>query len=160
MVDQKSLHLYKKKGIRIMNKIYVIFWTQGGNTQAMAEAVAEGIREGGKEAEVIYVGSVSADVLKDQSVFALGCPAMGAEVLEESEMEPFVAEVETFASGKKIGLFGSYGWGDGEWMRDWVDRMNGAGATVVGGDGVICQEAPDDEAVNNCKVLGKQLAAL
>jgi flavodoxin short chain len=160
MVDQKSLHLYKKKGIRIMDKIYVIFWTQGGNTQAMAEAVAEGIREGGKEAEVIYVGSVSADVLKDQSVFALGCPAMGAEVLEESEMEPFVAEVETFASGKKIGLFGSYGWGDGEWMRDWVDRMNGAGATVVGGEGVICQEAPDDEAVNNCKVLGKQLAAL
>lgn len=109
MVDQKSLHLYKKKGIRIMDKIYVIFWTQGGNTQAMAEAVAEGIREGGKEAEVIYVGSVSADVLKDQPVFALGCPAMGAEVLEESEMEPFVAEVETFASGKKIGLFGSYG---------------------------------------------------
>ena len=160
MVDQKSLHLYKKKGIRIMNKIYVIFWTQGGNTQAMAEAVAEGIREGGKEAEVIYVGSVSADVLKDQPVFALGCPAMGAEVLEESEMEPFVAEVETFASGKKIGLFGSYGWGDGEWMRDWVDRMNGGGATVVGGEGVICQEAPDDEAVNNCKVLGKQLAAL
>lgn len=160
MVDQKSLHLYKKKGIRIMNKIYVIFWTQGGNTQAMAEAVAEGIREGGKEAEVIYVGSVSADVLKDQPVFALGCPAMGAEVLEESEMEPFVAEVETFASGKKIGLFGSHGWGDGEWMRDWVDRMNGAGATVVGGEGVICQEAPDDEAVNNCKVLGKQLAAL
>ena len=160
MVDQKSLHLYKKKGIRMMDKIYVIFWTQGGNTQAMAEAVAEGIREGGKEAEVIYVGSVSADVLKDQPVFALGCPAMGAEVLEESEMEPFVAEVETFASGKKIGLFGSYGWGDGEWMRDWVDRMNGAGATVVGGEGVICQEAPDDEAVNNCKVLGKQLAAL
>lgn len=160
MVDQKSLHLYKKKGIRIMDKIYVIFWTQGGNTQAMAEAVAEGIREGGKEAEVIYVGSVSADVLKDQPVFALGCPAMGAEVLEESEMEPFVAEVETFAAGKKIGLFGSYGWGDGEWMRDWVDRMNGAGATVVGGEGVICQEAPDDEAVNNCKVLGKQLAAL
>ena len=160
MVDQKSLHLYKKKGIRIMNKIYVIFWTQGGNTQAMAEAVAEGIREGGKEAEVIYVGSVSADVLKDQPVFALGCPAMGAEVLEESEMEPFVAEVETFASGKKIGLFGSYGWGDGEWMRDWVDRMNGAGATVVGGEGVICQETPDDGAIASCRALGRALAAL
>jgi flavodoxin, short chain len=85
---------------------------------------------------------------------------MGAEVLEESEMEPFVAEVEAFAAGKKIGLFGSYGWGDGEWMRDWVDRMNGAGAIVVGGEGVICQEAPDDEAVSNCKALGKQLAAL
>ena len=143
-----------------MDKIYVIFWTQGGNTEDMEEGVAEGIREGGKEAEVIYVGSVSADVLKDQPVFALGCPAMGAEVLEESEMEPFVAEVETFASGKKIGLFGSYGWGDGEWMRDWVDRMNGAGATVVGCEVVICPESPYHEAVNNCKVLGKQLAAL
>ena len=160
MVDQKSLHLYKKKGIRIMDKIYVIFWTQGGNTQAMAEAVAEGIREGGKEAEVIYVGSVSADVLKDQPVFALGCPAMGAEVLEESEMEPFVAEVETFASGKKIGLFGSYGWGDGEWMRDWVDRMSSAGANVLNGEGVICKEAPDDEAVAACTDLGRQLAAV
>ena len=160
MVGQKSLHLYKKKGIRIMDKIYVIFWTQGGNTQAMAEAVAEGIREGGKEAEVTYVGSVSADVLKDQLVFALGCPAMGAEVLEESEMEPFVAEVETFAAGKKIGLFGSYGWGDGEWMRDWVDRMTSAGATVVNGEGVICQEAPDDDAVAACESLGRQLAGM
>ena len=141
-----------------MDKIYVIFWTQGGNTQAMAEAVAEGIREGGKDAEVTYVGSVSADVLKDQPVFALGCPAMGAEVLEESEMEPFVADVEGFASGKKIGLFGSYGWGDGQWMRDWEARMSGAGATIVGGEGVICQEAPDADAIEQCKALGKALA--
>ena len=139
-----------------MNKIYVIFWTQGGNTQAMAEAVAEGIREGGKEAEVIYVGSVSADVLKDQPVFALGCPAMGAEVLEESEMEPFVAEVETFASGKKIGLFGSYGWGDGEWMRTWEETCIGDGA-VMACDFVICQETPDEEAESECKNLGKAL---
>ena len=143
-----------------MSKISVVFWTQGGNTESMANAVVEGIKEAGKEAEAVFVSDMNIDELKGASVFALGCPAMGAEVLEESEMEPFVAEVETFASGKKIGLFGSYGWGDGEWMRDWVDRMNGAGATVVGGEGVICQEAPDDEAVNNCKVLGKQLAAL
>mgnify|MGYP003007517700 CR=1 FL=1 len=160
MVDQKSLHLYKKKGIRIMDKIYVIFWTQGGNTQAMAEAVAEGIREGGKEAEVTYVGSVSADVLKDQPVFALGCPAMGAEVLEESEMEPFVAEVETFAAGKKIGLFGSYGWGDGEWMREWESRMLDAGANVLNREGLICHETPDDDALEDCRSLGKQLASL
>ena len=85
---------------------------------------------------------------------------MGAEVLEEGEMEPFVTEVEAFASGKKIGLFGSYGWGDGQWMRDWEDRMKAAGATVVGGEGVICQETPDDEALENCKALGKELAAL
>ena len=68
---------------------------------------------------------------------------MGAEVLEESEMEPFVEEVEGFAAGKKIALFGSYGWGDGQWMRDWEERMNAAGATVVNGEGVIAHEAPD-----------------
>jgi flavorubredoxin len=85
---------------------------------------------------------------------------MGAEVLEESEMEPFVSDVEKFASGKSIGLFGSYGWGDGQWMRDWVDRMNAAGATVLNGEGVICQETPDDAALAACVELGKQLAGI
>ena len=102
-----------------MNQIMVVYWSQTGNTEAMANAVAEGIRKAGKDALVTEVSNISADALKDAGVFALGCPAMGAEVLEESEMDPFVAEVETFASGKHIGLFGSYGWGDGEWMRDW-----------------------------------------
>ena len=107
-----------------MDKIYVVFWTQGGNTQAMAEAIGEGIREAGKEAEVVFVTGANLDELKAAPKFALGCPAMGAEVLEESEMEPFVCDVEGFASGKKIALFGSYGWGDGEWMRDWTTRMD------------------------------------
>jgi flavorubredoxin len=80
--------------------------------------------------------------------------------LEESEMEPFVSDVEGFASGKTIALFGSYGWGDGQWMRDWVDRMNAAGATVLNGEGVICQEAPDDTALAECVALGKQLAGI
>ena len=103
---------------------------------------------------------VSADVLKDMAGFALGCPAMGAEEIEESEMEPFVAQVEAFASGKQIGLFGSYGWGDGEWMRTWVERMQNAGATVVGGEGVIANEAPDEAAKAACEELGKKLAAI
>lgn len=85
---------------------------------------------------------------------------MGAEVLEEGEMEPFVCEVEGFASGKKIALFGSYGWGDGQWMRDWEDRMKAAGATIVGGEGVIAHEAPDDDVLESCKALGKELAAI
>ena len=96
-----------------MNQIMVVYWSQTGNTEAMANAVAEGIRKAGKDALVTEVSNISADALKDAGVFALGCPAMGAEVLEESEMDPFVAEVETFASGKHIGLFGSYGWGGG-----------------------------------------------
>ncbi len=143
-----------------MSKIQVVYWSQSGNTQAMAEAVGRGIEAAGKEANVVDVSSASLDELKGATVFAMGCPAMGAEVLEEGEMEPFVCDVEGFASGKTIALFGSYGWGDGQWMRDWVDRMNAAGATVLNGEGVICQETPDDAALTECENLGKQLAAV
>ena len=143
-----------------MDKIYVVYWSQSGNTQAMAEAVGKGITDAGKEAAVVYVGDASIEDLKNGKCFALGCPAMGAEVLEESEMEPFVSEVEGFASGKTIALFGSYGWGDGQWMRDWTDRMNGCGATVLNGEGLICHETPDEGIISECESLGKQLAAV
>ena len=143
-----------------MNEIIVAYWSQTGNTEAMANAVGEGIEAAGKKALVTEISGVSMDDLKNASVFAMGCPAMGAEVLAEAEMEPFVMEVEGFASGKNIGLFGSYGWGDGEWMRSWVERMTAAGAVVVGGEGVICQETPDEEALESCRALGKALAAL
>ena len=96
--------------------------SQSGNTLAMAEAVGKGLADAGKEAAVVYIGDASIEDLKNAKCFALGCPAMGAEVLEESEMEPFVSEVEGFASGKTIALFGSYGWGDGQWMRDWEEN--------------------------------------
>ena len=143
-----------------MDKVIVAYWSQTGNTAAMAAAIGEGITEAGKEAVVTDISSVSMDDLQAASAFALGCPAMGAEVLEEGEMEPFVTEVEAFASGKKIGLFGSYGWGDGQWMRDWEERMTAAGATVLNGEGLICQETPDDDALAKCKELGKTLAAV
>lgn len=141
-----------------MDKIFVVYWSQTGNTAAMAAAVGEGISACGKEAEVIDVSAASLDDLKAAKAFALGCPAMGAEVLEEAEMEPFVEEVEKFAAGKVIGLFGSYGWGDGSWMRDWEDRMKVAGATVAGDEGVICTDMPDEEALSACRELGEKLA--
>ncbi len=143
-----------------MSNIQVVFWSQSGNTEAMADAVADGIRKAGKEADVVFVGDASIDELKSAKVFALGCPAMGAEVLEEGEMEPFVSDLEMSVSGKTIGLFGSYGWGDGQWMRDWVDRMTSAGATVVYGEGVICMGAPDADATAQCEALGARLASL
>ena len=143
-----------------MSKVNVVFWSQSGNTESMANAVGAGVTAAGGEANVVYVGDASIDELKNAKAFALGCPAMGAEVLEEGEMEPFVTDLEGFVSGKTIGLFGSYGWGDGQWMRDWVDRMIAAGATVVGGEGVICQEAPDGAAEEACKELGRALAAI
>lgn len=143
-----------------MDKIYVVYWSQSGNTQAMAEAVGKGITDAGKEAAVVYVGEASAEELKNAQCFALGCPAMGAEVLEENEMEPFVCEVEGFAAGKTIALFGSYGWGDGQWMREWAERMSGSGANVLNGEGLICHEVPDEVMLAECEELGKQLAAV
>ena len=141
-----------------MDKIYVVYWSQTGNTEAMANAIGEGITAAGKEAAVLEISQASADELKAAGVFALGCPAMGAEELEESEMEPFMASIESDLSGKKVALFGSYGWGDGEWMRTWQDRVAAAGATVVGGEGLIVNETPDDDALESCKALGKALA--
>lgn len=143
-----------------MEEIYIVYWSDTGNTEAMAEAVAAGVKETGKE--VLLLSPTEADTSKLKAVpgFAMGCPAMGDEVLEESEMDPFVEEVETFVSGKSVALFGSYGWGDGEWMRDWVDRMTKAGATVIGNEGVIAQESPDDDAIESCKELGRSLANL
>ena len=143
-----------------MEKIYVVQWSQSGNTQAMAEAIGKGITDAGKEAEVVYVSDASIEELKKAKAFALGCPAMGAEVLEELEMEPFVCDVEGFVAGKTIALFGSYGWGDGQWMRDWSERMSQAGATVLNGEGLMCHEVPDEEGLAQCVALGGQLAAI
>ena len=142
-----------------MSKISVVYWSQTGNTEAMAEAVGAGIAKAGKEADVVEVSSASMEDLKAAKVFALGCPAMGAEVLEEMEMEPFVEEVEGFAQGKTIALFGSYGWGDGEWMRNWVEQMTGAGAEMIEAEGIIANEAPDADAQAACEAAGKELAA-
>lgn len=143
-----------------MDKVYVVYWSQSGNTQAMAEAIGKGITAAGKEAAVQFVSEASVEDLKNVKGFALGCPAMGAEVLEEMEMEPFVCELEGFVAGKSIALFGSYGWGDGQWMRDWVDRMSAAGANIVNGEGLMCQEMPDEEVLSDCENLGRQLAGM
>ena len=138
--------------------VSVVYWSGTGNTQVMAEAVAEGIRSAGAEANVLEVADADAAALASEDAFALGCPSMGAEQLEETEMEPFVETLEPLVSGKKILLFGSYGWGDGEWMRTWEERMKEAGATLIGGQGVIANEAPDGEAVEACEKAGEALA--
>ncbi|SDB66982.1 flavodoxin [Butyrivibrio sp. INlla16] len=141
-----------------MSKVKVIFWSGSGNTQAMADAVANGITGAGGEAEVASFSSISPADAASESVIAFGCPAMGAEVLEESIVEPFMADYETKCSGKKVALFGSYGWGDGQWMRDWQDRLVAAGASIIGGEGVIANNAPDDDAISQCEELGRMLA--
>ena len=137
--------------------IIVAYWTGTGNTEKMAEAVAAGITAAGGEAKVVAMEQTTAAEIASCDAFALGCPAMGAEELEDAVVEPLVTELEGQVSGKKIGLFGSYDWGDGEWMRLWVERMQNAGATVVNGEGVICNLEPDADAIAACEALGKAL---
>lgn len=139
-----------------MSKIAIIYWSGTGNTAAMAEAVADGVRESGADVEVMTSAEFNASMMNSYDAIAFGCSAMGAEVLEEGEFGPMFEECESNLSGKKIALFGSYGWGDGEWMRNWEETCINDGA-VMACDFVICNEAPDDEAIEACKKLGKAL---
>ena len=143
-----------------MSKIAIVYWSGTGNTEAMANAVAEGAKNAGGEISMFTATEFSADRVADFDAIAFGCPAMGSEVLEEDEFEPMFRECESKLSGKKIALFGSYGWGDGEWMRNWVSRMEDAGAQVFGGEDAICMNEPDAEAEEKLEALGKELAAL
>ena len=141
-----------------MSKIAVVFWSGTGNTEAMAAAVADGAREAGAAVEVFTAAEFDAARMDGFDAVAFGCPSMGAEQLEESEFEPMFAGCEGKLNGKRIGLFGSYGWGDGEWMRNWEEQVRADGAELVS-DGVICNEAPDEEALAACRTLGRMLAS-
>ena len=135
----------------------VIYWSGTGNTEAMANAVAEGAKAAGAAVTLFTAAEFEAGLTDSFDSIAFGCPAMGAEVLEESEFQPMFDEVSVALGGKKIALFGSYGWGDGEWMRSWEDSCTQGGA-MLSAASVICQEAPDEEAVASCKALGRALA--
>ena len=140
-----------------MKKTAVIYWSGTGNTEAMAEAVAEGMRAEGAEVTVLTPDQVRPDELGAYEAIAFGCPAMGIEVLEESEFQPMFDDCKAKLSGKQAALFGSYGWGDGEWMREWEKDCESAGIHLVC-ESVICCEAPDDDALEQCRTLGKSLA--
>ncbi|QZY55366.1 flavodoxin [Crassaminicella profunda] len=137
-----------------MKKVTVIYWSGTGNTKLMAEAVAAGA---GSDAKLLNVENATKEDVMAADAIALGCPSMGAEVLEEGDMEPFVESIADCVSGKPVGLFGSYDWGDGQWMRDWGERMQGYGANVMG-EGIINHLTPDDEGLENCRSLGEDLA--
>lgn len=139
-----------------MSKIAVVYWSGTGNTEAMASAVAEGAKEKGADVSVLTSAEFDSSMVSQFDAIAFGCPAMGAEELEDSEFLPMFEGCESELNGKKIALFGSYGWGDGEWMRTWEDTSKGYGA-VLAAESVICNETPDDEAVDNCKNLGAAL---
>ena len=140
-----------------MSKVAVVFWSGTGNTEAMADAVAFGARGAGASVDTFGPADFDAAKVADYDGIAFGCPAMGAEVLEEDEYEPMWQDVKGALAGKNIALFGSYGWGDGEWMRNWEDEAKAAGANLVV-DSVMANEAPEDDALDACKALGAALA--
>lgn len=139
-----------------MSKTAVVYWSGTGNTQAMAEAVAEGIRAKGGEAELLTAVQFDASKMDAYDAIAFGCPAMGAEELEETEFAPMYEGCRSKLSGKKVALFGSYGWGDGEWMRTWEDSCRSDGA-VLACDCVMCNETPDADGIKACQRLGAAL---
>ena len=136
-------------------KVLVVYWSGTGNTEAMANAVYEGAKESGADVELCNVSEVT-DV-SGYDVVLMGCPAMGAEELEPDEFEPFFEANEKKLAGKKIGLFGSYDWGDGEWMRTWQSRVEELGGIMLM-DGIIANNSPDDSAIEECKMLGNSAA--
>lgn len=140
-----------------MSKVAVVYWSGTGNTEEMAKAVAKGVRGTGSTADVIAAADFNAGKVADYDALAFGCPAMGAEMLEESEFDPMFTDVEGSLGGKKVALFGSYDWGDGEWVRTWEERCAGDGITLAA-DSVIANNAPDGEALSKCEALGKALA--
>ncbi len=142
-----------------MKQAAVIFWSQTGNTQRMAEAIQEGISSKGIACELLDVSAVDAQQALEYEYLALGCPAMGAEVLEESEFEPFFTQLEGQLGGHKVALFGSYGWGDGQWMRDWEERCQNANAALFQDAGLMVHETPDEAALEQCKAFGAAFVA-
>ena len=140
-----------------MSKIAVVYWSGTGNTEIMAQEVAAGAKAVGAEADVLTPVDFDSSKISAYDAIAFGCPAMGAEVLEEAEFEPMWNECAGSLSGVKIALFGSYGWGDGEWMRTWEESAGNAGA-VLACDSVMANEEPDDEAKAACRNLGQALA--
>ena len=141
-----------------MSKVAVVYWSGTGNTEIMANKVAEGAKEGGAEVEVFEAEGFSADKMDEFDAVAFGCPSMGCEELEDTIFEPMFASCESKLQGKKIALFGSYGWGDGEWMRDWAERMKNAGAVLLREEGIITNDAPEDDMLEELKAAGQELA--
>lgn len=147
--------MYSEKGGNM--KVNIIYWSGTGNTEAMADAIAEGAREKGADVKFINVSEASLDDVKEADRVAFGCPAMGQEELEEDEMRPFMDDANNEISGKDVLLFGSYQWAEGEWMEKWVEEVKATGAKLVKEDGLIAYDTPDDSAIEECKEIGRKL---
>ncbi len=138
-------------------KVAVVYWSGTGNTAAMADAVAEGAKGAGAEVNECMCMDFDQGSVASYDALIFGCPAMGSEVLEEDDFGPMFEAILPKLAGKKVALFGSYGWGGGEWMTNWEAQCKGKGVSLAA-DSVICENAPDGDALDKCKALGAKLA--
>ncbi len=141
-----------------MARIAVVYWSDTGNTKEMAGYVAEGVKETGADVSIIEAADFGPGDIPGYDAFAFGCPAMGDEILEEDVFEPMFESIERSLSGRKVGIFGSYDWGDGQWMREWADRCRADGMDLVN-EGVIANLSPGNEDAENCRSLGRLVAS-
>ncbi len=139
-----------------MKKVAVVYWSGTGNTEMMANAIVEGVKASGNEVELFTPEAFQGSMVEQYDVILFGCPAMGAEELEDAEFAPMFEDCKNHLENKSILLFGSYGWGDGEWMREWEEACKEVGAQLLG-DSIICENAPDDEALEQCRKIGEIL---
>ncbi len=138
-----------------MSKAAVIYWSGTGNTEAMAKAVAEGAKSAGADVDLLTCADVNG--VDGYDAIALGCPAMGAEDLENVEFLPMLEGIEPSLPGKRVVLFGSYDWGVGEWLTNWEARCAEKGI-VLAAESVKCNNTPDDDGLAACKALGAAIA--
>lgn len=135
----------------------IVYASTTGNTERMAKAVAQGARRSGDDVLCITAEKASTAEILAADVLYLGSPAMGAEMLEDS-MESFYSSLEPKLKGKKIALFGSFDWGDGQWLRDWAARVTAAGGKIINGQGLAARLAPDSAVIGQCEQLGESAA--
>ena len=155
LIKESENHYQYNRG----GKMKILFWSGTGNTETMARLISKGIKDTGKEVELINISHNTIPDIKNESIIVLGCPSMGEEELEESEFLPFFESIEPYLNGKKVLLFGSYGWGNGQWMRNWEERVQDLGA-VVSLDPIIINYAPEGDTETECIDYGKQIAKL
>ena len=134
----------------------IIYWSQTWNTEKIAELIKKGIELEWKSAKLVKVSDITVEYIKNEEIIIIGCPACGVETLDETEMEPFINSLQGEIDGKKVALFGSYGWGTGEWMEAWQERMQSYGGVLIS-DGLIVNE---EEIDNNSEIIefGKLIA--
>lgn len=140
-----------------MKKAIIVYWSGTGNTEVLAENIKEGLEKSNYEVLMKEVYDVREELVLSYDKILLGCPSMGIEELEEEEFEPFFKDIEESLNGKKIALFGSYGWGDGEWMETWEQRVIEHGG-ILFEKGFIVESTPSSEEEEEAKEFGGRFA--